>query len=308
MGVIRGDVNSSPVGRLAHYAYTWGKITKDQWVLSTIKGYRMEFLATPFQSIRPHPPRFNKGQLVLVEQEVQKLQDKGAVVQLEEVPSNAFLSNLFLVPKKDGGQRPVINLKQLNTFVVSPHFKMEGIQTFKSLVKRDDWLVKVDLKDAYFSVPIDRSHRQYLCFPLGERIYQFTCLPFGLTSAPWVFTKTLKPVTALRRELGFCLVIYIDDILLMAESKALAQEQGEALVHLLECLGFTINKEKTVMTPSQTVEFLGFNVNTQTMEMNLPALKLKTIRAESRKLLREGQISARALSRLTDLHFGRFWL
>ena len=90
--------------------------------------------------------------------------------------------------------------------------------------------MKVDLKDAYFSIPIDREHWKYLCFKLGAKTYQFTCLPFGLTSAPWVFTKTVKPIAALKRELGFRLVIYIDDILLMAESRELALEQGSALI------------------------------------------------------------------------------
>ena len=66
--------------------------------------------------------------------------------------------------------------------------------------------MKVDLKDAYYSVPIDQDQRNYLCFKLGEKTFQFTCLPFGLTSAPWVFTKTLKSIAALRR------VFYIDDI------------------------------------------------------------------------------------------------
>ena len=51
-----------------------------------------------------------------------------------------FYSNLFLVPKKDGGQRPVINLKALNNFVNKEHFKMGGIHTLKDLLKREDWL------------------------------------------------------------------------------------------------------------------------------------------------------------------------
>ena len=84
--------------------------------------------------------------------------------------------------------------------------------------------MKVDLKDAYFLVPIDWNHRKYLCFQLGEETYQFTCLPFGLTSVPWVFTKTLKPVAALGQALGLRLVIYIDDILLLAQSRDMAQE------------------------------------------------------------------------------------
>ena len=75
---------------------------------------------------------------------------KGAVTELQTLPVGGFLSTLFLVPKKDGGQRPVINLKKLNSFINAPHFKMEGIHTLKSLLEKGDWLVKIDLKDAYF--------------------------------------------------------------------------------------------------------------------------------------------------------------
>jgi len=57
---------------------------------------------------------------------------------------------MFIVPKKDGGQRPVINLKHLKKFVKSEHFKMEGLHTVKALLRRSDWMAKVDLKDAFF--------------------------------------------------------------------------------------------------------------------------------------------------------------
>ena len=148
-----------------------------------------------------------------------------------------FYFTLFLVPK-NGGQRLVINLKALNELVVAPHFKMEGIHTLKNLLKPGDWLAKVDLKDAYFSIPIHPDHRKYLCFLLGERVYQFTCLPFSLTSAPWVFIKTLRPIAAPTRELGLRVVFYIGDILLMAESKEKLRDQAAGLVYLLQCLGF----------------------------------------------------------------------
>ena len=61
-----------------------------------------------------------------------------------------FYSNLFLIPKKDGGQHLVINLKVLNRFVQKEHFKMEGIHTVKDLLRQGDWLAKVDLNDAFF--------------------------------------------------------------------------------------------------------------------------------------------------------------
>ena len=64
------------------------------------------------------------------------------------------------------------------------------------------------------------------------------------------------------------LVVYIDDILLMAESKEKARDQANGLVYLMNCLGFTVNREKTTSEPSQTLEFLGFTVNTRAMGMS----------------------------------------
>ena len=209
-----------------------------------------------------------------------------------------FHSTLFLVPKEDGGQRPVTNLKVLNSFVTVQHFKMEGIHTLKDLLKPGDWLAKVDLKDAYFAVPIHPDHRKYLRFSVGTDTYQFTCLPFGLASASWVFTKTLRPVAALVRELGVRAVFYIDDTLIMVESKERLNEQTTALTYLLKCLDFTINSAKTLLGPTQSLEFLGFSVNTTNMELSLPPEKMKKIRVEARKLQKEESLPARTLARL----------
>ena len=102
-------------------------------------------------------PHYNAEQNKLIEEEVADLLQKGAVSHLVESQSKGGLySNLFLVPPKDGGQRPVINLKALNQFVQPCHFKMEGIHTLRDLIKQGDWLAKVDLKDAYFDPKMPR--------------------------------------------------------------------------------------------------------------------------------------------------------
>lgn len=88
-----------------------------------------------------------------------------------------------------------------------------------------------------------------------HQTYHFTCLPFGLASAPWVFTKT---VVALGREMGIGMIIYIDDILLMVESMEKARDQASGLVYLQQCLGFIINKEKTLLEPTLILDLLGF--------------------------------------------------
>ena len=67
---------------------------------------------------------------------------------------------------------------------------MEGIHTFKDLVQQGDWMTKVDLKDTYFTIPIHTKYIKYVRFIVAGKVYEFTCLPFGLSSAPRVFTKT----------------------------------------------------------------------------------------------------------------------
>uniref|UniRef100_A0A1X7U667 Reverse transcriptase domain-containing protein n=1 Tax=Amphimedon queenslandica TaxID=400682 RepID=A0A1X7U667_AMPQE len=73
---------------------------------------------------------------------------------------------------------------------------------------------------------------------------QFSCVPFGLFCAPWIFTKTLKPDLTLLRDLGVRLVAYIDNILVLAETKELAQCHTEARMYLLQNLGYTIHLDK----------------------------------------------------------------
>ena len=122
-------------------------------------------------------------------------------------------------------------------------------------------------------------------FVVDQVRYHFTCLPFGLSCAPWAFTNFLKPVAALLRGLGVHLIVYIDDMLVIGKSPAETRDHVEALIVLLEGLGFIINREKSVLTPSQQIEFLGFRVDTSTMSLSLPGHKIRTIRGEAIQLL-----------------------
>ena len=67
-----------------------------------------------------------------------------------------FLSNLFLVNKKNGGYGPVINLKFVNKVIPYRHLKMEGMHLIKDLLQENDFLIKIDLRDAYFGIPLDK--------------------------------------------------------------------------------------------------------------------------------------------------------
>ena len=171
---------------------------------------------------------------------------------------------------------------------------MEGLTTLRDLLRHGDWLIKVDLKDAYFTVPVHPDHQCYLRFSIEGVNYQFTCLLFGLTCSLWAFTKIMKAVVALLRSWGTRMVIYIDDII--SESAVQARQHLEVLTHILQSLDFIINTEKSVMTPTQELEFLGMMVNTDTLLVSLPADKVKQIRAEAVRISNMNTLSARLLS------------
>ena len=136
-------------------------------------------------------------------------------VQVVSPLKREFISTVFLVKKKEGGggNRPVINLKQLNSFVHYQHFKVEALHFLKHLIQKGDWMIKIGIKDAYFTVQIDPQHQPFLPSIYEAMRYHFLFFPFGLGPAPFLFIKLLKPAVALLRRLGRRLIIYLDDII-----------------------------------------------------------------------------------------------
>lgn len=233
----------------------------------------------------------------LVTEEVCKLVTKGAIKAVPPLP-NQFLSRIFVVPKRDGSYRPVINLRPLNQFMVNIHFKMESLNMMKDLLRQGDWMVSIDLKDAYLSVAVWEGHRKYLRFMWQDTIYEFQCLPFGLCTAPRVFTKLLKPVLARLRHQGARVIMYLDDMLVMAQSREDLEKQVIQIVSLLEMLGFVVNREKSHLQPTQTIQYLGFIVDSRELLIRLTEEKVVQITAACKKAQQEGSLSARHLARL----------
>ncbi|MGH7238859.1 MAG: hypothetical protein ACREHG_02210 [Candidatus Saccharimonadales bacterium] len=96
------------------------------------------------------------GAISLVQNEIDSLMTGGVIERVpieEEECENEVVSQMFLVTKKSGGERPVLNLKPLNRFTHYQHFKMEGLKTARELIREKDFMVTVDLKDAYHHVP-----------------------------------------------------------------------------------------------------------------------------------------------------------
>ena len=98
-------------------------------------------------------------------------------------------------------------------------FKMETLQSVFLSVRPGDWMVSLDLKDAYLQVPMHPDSRKSLRFMVGGKVYQFKAFCFGLSTAPQVFTRVMTPVSAILHRMGVRLRQYLDDWLLQASSR-----------------------------------------------------------------------------------------
>ena len=291
----------TPVGgRLSHFRENWKQVSSDPWILDTITGSRIEFRGVPQQTTAPGEIHLDAGKTQIMAEEVQKLEEKGAISAVQE-SEPGYTSSIFLVPKSDGSWRPVVNLKPLNQYVISRHFKMESLKTAKNIIQKGDWLVKLDLKDAYLTVPMHRDHWKFLRFRWKGRLWQFKVLPFGLSSAPYTFTKLMKPVISLLRKLGIRVILYLDDMLIMAESQEEAKRHLATALELLVCLGFVVNTRKSVFSPSQSLEFLGFLLDTQRMVISLPENKLRSLRKLCSQMARQEKTTLREIAQLLGM-------
>ena len=190
------------------------------------------------------------------------LLDKGAIEELDPRSlSPGFYSRLFLVPKTDGSHRPVFDLKSLNQFVHKEKFKMTTPRTVTNAMHKGDWAVSIDLKDAYFHVPIHVRSRRLLRFAIatndGLRVFEFRALPFGLTSAPRVFTKVILPLGHHAHLHAVCLLQYLDDWLLRSPNKSLLARQTSWLLDIIRRVGFVLNVAKSQLTPTQRLIHIG---------------------------------------------------
>ena len=142
---------------------------------------------------------------------------------------------------------------------------MEGIHLIKDLLQEHSFLIKIDLKDAYFGIALEKSSKKYIRFQWGGNLYEFLCLCFGLSPAPLAFTKPLKILIALLRRINVRIIIFLDDMLVMAQTLKEILQEKEALIFLLQNLGFVIIFKKLQLTPVKEIEFLRLVINSLSM-------------------------------------------
>ena len=141
-------------------------------------------------------------------------------------------------------------------------------------------MAKVDLLDYFFHLPIKPEDRQYFRFMRQGKKYQCTAMPFGLAPAPRLATKILQPVVRHLRSMGVRVVVYIDDILVLARNQEECHRHTQLLVDTLHHFGFGVHPDKIQAVPTRSIEFLGIQVNSALMQFRVPKHKIRDLRRE----------------------------
>lgn len=213
---LKNRCDTFKAGCIAHSLPAWKNITSDNNIISTVMGMKINFENPPTQHYITNSPR-QPAETLIIDSEIQKLLSK-QVIEPTRHCKNEVISDIFVREKKDGSYRLILNLKKLNQFTSKHHFKMDTLTTITNLVEKGCFMASIDIKDAYYSVPIAKHHRAYLRFIWRGQLYQFTCLPNGLSCAPRNFTKLLKPALSELHLQGHISSSYIDDIYLQGKT------------------------------------------------------------------------------------------
>ena len=266
------------MGRLAHFLVNWQKMTENQWILNTMKGYQI-YLWLPHQEIKPHPSHFNSDQRGWWNRRLGNCVTKGGDGAINCTPRLFSLYTLFLVPK-DGSQRPVIKpqlFSESSTFQNGRYSYHEKPPVCGGLASENQSQRCILLYPNYQctsqEVPVFLGRKETLPIQLPPIWPSVSSL--GLYQNPkvghdsWSRAGDVLGNGVHRQHLAHGGV--------QKEST----RPGKQSDIPNELHGVHSEQRKTTTEPSQTLEFLGFMVNTRAMELYLPPVKIKQIWAES---------------------------
>ena len=239
--------------------------------MQTVEGANIEIedvSELAFNSKNKYENVWSKTEKINFRKEINRLMSRGVIKPFSD-SENGFVSSIFLGEKKENKHRLILNLKEFNKNVVYWHFKMDNLKTSLNMMRQNCFIASIDLNDAYYSVPVALTNQKYLLFKFEGQLYKFVCLPNGLSSAPRIFTKLLKPVFSALHKQGHQIMAYLDDSFLMGDTFEECKKSVIATVKLFTKLGFQVHPDKSNLFHSKEIHFLGFILTSKNMAVTL---------------------------------------
>ncbi|KAH7818521.1 uncharacterized protein MONOS_8407 [Monocercomonoides exilis] len=187
--------------RLVNRLSEWRKIGGDKLVSRGIKA-RWKSPQSPISlEERKHRQEFRgttemkNNYLSLLEEEL-----KDGVVKPVPESEVKWFNPTFMVRKKNGKWRKILDCRTKNEEVQGKHFKMDSQETVVELLEENDWMTTLDISSAYQHVKVDEQFSPYLCFSIQNQCYAYEGMPFGAKDAPRAFTKTMRRAASYIKE------------------------------------------------------------------------------------------------------------
>lgn len=145
---------------MRHFFREWEKITSDHVILEAVKGYKIEFdpkLICPTRTNVSRQYKRSASEIMNIQEELENLKIKNVIEHSSPCITDGFVSNIFTRPKKNGGVRLILDLSDLNEYVVKQHFKMDDIHTVACLLTPNCYMASVDLQLRRLLFNLDRT-------------------------------------------------------------------------------------------------------------------------------------------------------
>ena len=175
------------------------------------------------------------------------------------------MNPLSVAFRSAGKLRLILDLRFVNNHLIKEHITFDDWRVFEQFVTPSGYLFKFDIRKGYHHVDIFPDHQLFLGFSwdIGgiDLYFVFTVLPFGLSTAPAVFTKVLRPLVSHWHQNGIKIAVYLDDGFGLGHSLEEVNVQSNKVRDTLELSGFLANKEKSVWKPSRCLTWLGVTLD-----------------------------------------------
>ena len=301
--VSRDNKKESAVGRLYAAFDFWKNVLKaNDFVLDIVKfGYAIPFVTLPTPCFfKNNASSLNEQEFV--RREIESLLSKGYV---EEIVNPAYCCNPLTVVKGKK-LRLVLDLsRHVNKCVQYCPVKYENWDLLEQVVESSDYCINWDFVAGYHHVAILPEHRKYLGFAFnwGEvtRYFKFCQLPFGLSSACYVFTKLNRPFIKIWRNMGIRAFMYIDDGVGVFSSYQEGRRIAPIMKSHLQQSGFLINEDKSNWEPSQSLAWLGFLFDFSNMTLSVSVIKMQKVIDLCGTLLKVQKVSPRQIAKVVGM-------
>lgn len=186
----------------------------------------------------------------------------------------------YFVVSRNGKKRLVIDFLLLNQAILeSPSVAYEDLSRLPKFLPKRAWMISIDIKSAFHHVPLSPSLRILCCIEFQGLVFCLTVMTFGVNIAPKIWVMLISFILDKLRTLGFRILVYMDDILLVHQKLAKLRAQTHRLLtHLMEH-GLIISWEKSVLKPTRLIRHLGFLINSDSMVLTLPPDKIQDLSA-----------------------------